>query len=71
MSINLLEETHKLLARCDLTQKEIADQAGVNYWWFIKFAQRNTKSPVLAPVQKLYDFLVQREEEIKAIASNG
>ena len=61
MSKNMLEDTYKLLAECDLTQKEIASGAGVNYWWFIKFAQRNLNNPTINRVQKVYDFLHERQ----------
>ena len=63
MSNNLLENTYKLIGESGLTQKEIAEGAGVNYWWFIKFAQKNLENPTIKPVQKVHDFLLVRSTQ--------
>lgn len=60
MSNNLLDQTYNLLENCEQTQREIAEGAGVNYWWFIKFAQKNLPNPTLSRVQKVHDYLAQQ-----------
>lgn len=62
MSNNLLENTYKLIAESPLTQKQIAAGAGVNYWWFIKFAQKNLPNPGIKQVQQVHDFLSEESE---------
>lgn len=66
MSNNLLEQTYKLLAKTDLTQREVAEGAGVNYWWYIKFAQGNLPNPTITPVQKVHDYLLAQSEDSAA-----
>ena len=59
-SKTFLEETYELVANCGLTQRQIAEGAGVNYWWYIKFAQRSIPDPGVERVQKVHDFLKNR-----------
>ena len=61
MSNNLLESTYKLIDESPLTQRQIADGAGVNYRWFIKLAQKNLPNPTVNPVQKVHDYLCAQD----------
>lgn len=71
MSKTLLELTQEAVTKTrqmvnaekngGLTQREIADGAGVNFWWLIKFAQGSIDNPGLDAVQRLHDFLEERQ----------
>jgi hypothetical protein len=61
MSNTLLDSTYDLLKNAEgrITQREIAEGAGVGYWWFIKFAQRSIQDPGAKRVQKIHDYLIE------------
>lgn len=61
MSKSFLDNTYKLIEESGLTQRQIADGAGVSYWWYIKFAQRSITDPGVDRVQKVHDFLAARK----------
>lgn len=58
--MNLLERTYELLDGSGLTQREVAEGAGVGIDWLAKFAQRRIPSPGVQKVQAVHDFLLKR-----------
>lgn len=62
MSTTLLDQTRKLLSESSQTQKQIAEGAEVNYWWFIKFAQGAIPDPGVTAVQKVHDYLMRQKQ---------
>ncbi len=66
MSKSLLDSTYEMLAAAyqrGMTQRQVAEGAGVNYWWFIKFSQRAIDAPTVHNVQAVHDYLEQKLAE--------
>jgi transcriptional regulator with XRE-family HTH domain len=55
--MNLLKRTTELVSKSGLSQRDIAEGAGVGVDWFKKFAQGRIPSPGVEKVQRVYDFL--------------
>jgi transcriptional regulator with XRE-family HTH domain len=55
--MNLLNRTNELVSKSRLSQKDIAEGAGVGVHWFKKFAQGQIPSPGVDKVQRVFDFL--------------
>ena len=56
----LLDETLKLIRKCELPRRELARQSGIGYEWLCKVDQGRIKDPGIRRVQKLYNFLSSR-----------
>lgn len=54
---NLLAQTYQLLDESALKYREIADGAGVDFNWFLKFKFRQIEEPGVKKVQAVHDFL--------------
>lgn len=66
MSKSLLDTTYELLDGAyahGYTQRQVAEEAGVGYWWFIKFSQRAIPNPTVKNVQAVHDYLVKQVED--------
>jgi hypothetical protein len=65
MSKSLLDSTYDLMADAyarGLTQRQVAEGAGVGYWWFIKFSQRSIPNPTVNNVQAVHDYLIRARD---------
>jgi hypothetical protein len=66
MSKSLLDTTYELLEAAyasGIKQREVAEGAGVGYWWFIKFSQRAIPNPTVNNVQAVHDYLARRLDQ--------
>lgn len=63
--MDLLTKTYELIAKSELTYREIADGARVDVNWFAKFKQRRIKSPGVPKVQAVHDFLSRRSNRVR------
>lgn len=68
--MDLLSETYRLLGRVrgEMTLREIAQGAGVNYHWLGKFAQRAYSDPSVVKVQALHTFLASHSDRERPAA---
>ena len=58
---NLHDETLQLIGQSTMTQRQIAEGAGVGLQWFLKFVQGRIASPGVDKVQAVYDYLSQTD----------
>jgi len=66
MSKPLLDRAYKLMdtaKEMGLTQRQIAEGAGVSYWWYIKFHQRSIQNPAYLKLQQVCDYLEQATQD--------
>ena len=59
MSTTLLGQTYEMyeeLRSRGLTQRQMAEGAGVSYWWFIKWAQKSIERPSVQKIETLRDY---------------
>lgn len=66
MNESLLQRTYRLLDASDLTIREIADGAGINFHWLGKFKQKAFKDPGVTRVERLHQFLADRSDAAAA-----
>ncbi len=60
MDGTVLDQTYRLLDESDITLREIAVGADVNYWWLTKLKQRRFEEPGVKRIERLHRFLSQR-----------
>lgn len=59
----LLDQTYRLLDASNLTIREIADGAEVNFHWLGKFKQRAFDDPGVTRVERLHRYLTGQASE--------
>lgn len=55
--MTLFEKTVQLLRETKKTQKQIAEETGLGYWWITTLSQGKVQDATVNKVQKLYEYL--------------
>lgn len=55
--MTLFEKTVQLLKETNKTQKQIAEETGLGYWWITTLSQGKVRDASVNKIQKLYEHL--------------
>ena len=63
----LFEKTLDLLRKCDMPLPELAQKSNLGYEWLKKLRNDEIPDPGVNRIQRLHDFLVNRENKQPAV----
>ena len=62
--MTLFEKTVQLLKETKKTQKQIAEETGLGYWWITTLSQGKVQDASVNKVQRLYEYLSRKKLKV-------